>query len=151
VLSAAVVLLISDAPVDNVQEAETISAISSIAILPFVVHESEDSAIQVAETIRSMLIQTLSNQPDLKVTPARDTQAFAETSLSIREIGDKLSVSTVLEGAVQKTQGRVRVTIQLIDVRSDAHLWAETYHRDTGDLDSIVADVERNIVELGRE
>ena len=150
-LSATVIGLGYYAPKDTVQETEARPTITSIAVLPFHVRGSEDSAKQIAETIRSGLINGLSNEPHLKVASRGDTRVFADTTLSIRDIGDKLSVSTILEGAVQEMQDRVRVTVQLIDVGTDEHVWSQVYERDIDDLDSIVADVERSIATLARD
>ena len=148
ILGAAVIWLVCDAPMDTVQKTEAGLTISSIAVLPFYAFGTEDPAKQVAQTITSRLIESLGNKPHLKVAPERETREFADTDISIREIGDQLSVSTILEGAVRKTDDRVRVTIQLIDARTGAHLWSESYDRNIGDLDSIVADVERTIAAL---
>ena len=54
---------------------------------------------------------------------------YRDTVKNLRQIGDELGVSTILEGAVQRSGDRVRITVQLIDTTSDEHLWAENYDR----------------------
>ena len=58
-----------------------------------------------------------------------DAVSIADTWLTTRQIGTELGVRTVLEGGVQRVGDRVRINVQLIDARDDAHLWAETYDR----------------------
>src|SRR5205814_7428996 len=57
------------------------------------------------------------------------------------KIGEELGVAHLLEGSVQRAANRVRVTAQLIDARTDAHLWAETYDRDLADVFAIQSDI----------
>ena len=66
----------------------------------------------------------------MKVIARTSVEQFRDTQLSTKEIGEKLGVTRVLEGSVQRAGDRVRVTAQLIDTASDAHLWAESYDRE---------------------
>ena len=151
ILGVVVIWLVCDAPVDTNRNAVDRPTISSIAVLPFVALGSDDSATQVAQTITSRLVQILSNKAHVKVVPERDTRVFAETSKSVREIGDELSVSTVLEGSVRQTKDRVHVAAQLVDIETDTHLWIATYDQNIGDLEGVLSDIERAIMTFARD
>ena len=64
---------------------------------------------------------------------------------NLREIGKQLGVAHLVEGSVQRTGNRVRVNAQLVDVRTDQHLWAETYDRDLADVFAIQSEIARSI------
>src|SRR5205814_6232583 len=66
---------------------------------------------------------------------------------NLREIGRQLGVAHVLEGSVQRTANRVKVRAQLIDARSDAHLWAQTYDRDLVDVFAIQSEIAQQIAD----
>jgi tetratricopeptide (TPR) repeat protein len=66
---------------------------------------------------------------------------------NLREIGDQLGVAHVLEGSVQRAGNKVRVTAQLIDARTDAHLWAQTYDRDLADVFAIQSEIAQAIAD----
>jgi len=67
------------------------------------------------------------------------------TVRNLREIGKQLGVAHLLEGSVQRAAGKVRVNAQLIDARTDAHLWAQTYDRDLADVFAIQSDIAKSI------
>ena len=64
---------------------------------------------------------------------------------NLRKIGEELGVAHVLEGSVQRASGKVRVNAQLIDARTDAHLWAQTYDRDLADVFAIQSEIAQTI------
>jgi TolB-like protein len=66
---------------------------------------------------------------------------YKQAQRPLREIASELGVRWIIEGSVVRSEGRVRVTAQLIDARTDEHLWARTYDRVHGDLLTIQADV----------
>src|SRR5438045_6521283 len=66
---------------------------------------------------------------------------------NLREIAQQLSVAHVVEGSVQRTGNRVRVSAQLIDARTDMHLWAEHYDRDLADVFAIQSEIARKIAD----
>lgn len=152
IIGAAVLWLVLDARMSAVEVTEADVTISSIAVLPFQAHSTLDSVNRVAEMITSKLIESLASIPHLKVASEDETRAFVgEQRPTFGEIGDRLAVSTILEGGVQKTQDRVRVAVQLVDAETGAHLWAKTYDRNVGDLDGIIADIEHSISEFVRD
>jgi Tfp pilus assembly protein PilF len=72
---------------------------------------------------------------------------YKGTNRSIRQIGEELGVVTILEGSVRRADDRVRITAQLIDARTDEHLWASRYDRELEDIFAIQTDVAERIVE----
>src|SRR6184192_4285801 len=71
--------------------------------------------------------------------------AFKQREQSLREIGAKLEVATLLDGSVRRAGDRVRIVAQLIDAEADRHLWSETYDRDLTDIFAIQTDVALQI------
>ena len=66
---------------------------------------------------------------------------------NLREIGEELGVAHVVEGSVQRAANKVRVNAQLIDARTDAHLWAQTYDRDLADVFAIQSEIAKAIAD----
>ena len=66
---------------------------------------------------------------------------------NLREIGQQLGVTHLVEGSVQRADNRVRVNAQLIDARTDAHLWAQTYDRDLADVFAIQSEIAKAIAD----
>jgi TolB-like protein/Flp pilus assembly protein TadD/tRNA A-37 threonylcarbamoyl transferase component Bud32 len=102
----------------------------SIAVLPFENRSwLEDDAFFV-DGIHDDILMQLTKVGALKVIARTSVQQFRDTKLTTKEIGEKLGVTKVLEGGVQRAGDRVRVNVQLIDAATDAHLWAESYDRE---------------------
>ena len=94
----------------------------SIAVLPFD-NLSEDKAnAYFAEGIQDEILARLSKLADLKVISRTSTQKYKSASENLREIGQQLGVGNILEGSVQRTADQIRVTVQLINTTTDAHL-----------------------------
>src|SRR5204862_7419203 len=95
----------------------------SIAVLPFE-NRSEDKAnAYFAVGIQDEILVRLAKIADLKVISRTSTQHYKSAPENLREIGQELGVVHLLEGSVQRAANRVRVNVQLIDARTDAHLW----------------------------
>jgi tetratricopeptide (TPR) repeat protein len=88
----------------------------------------------------------LTKAPDLKVISRRSVAQYRDTKQSIRQIGQALQVTHVLEGSVRKVAGRIHVTAQLIDTRNETETWAEKYDRDVADLFQIQSEISQAIV-----
>ncbi len=102
-------------------------ATRSIAVLPFAAAEGEDASF--AEGLADELLTVLGRINGLKVAARTSSFAFRDAA-DVRVIGDSLGVSTVLEGAVRRDDGRVRVSATLIDVTSGLGIWSEQYEED---------------------
>ena len=106
----------------------------SIAILPFVNRsESEENAAFFADGIHDELLTRLSQISDLRVISRTSVMEYRDTTMNIVEIGEELGVGSILEGGVQRAGDSVRINVQLIDARTDEHIWADSFD---GDLDA---------------
>src|SRR5437763_1507245 len=119
----------------------------SIAVLPFE-NRSEDKAnAYFAEGIQDEILVRLSKIAELKVISRTSTQHYKSAPENLREIGQQLGVAHLLEGSVQRVANRVRVNAQLIDARTDAHVWADTYDRRLTDIFSVESEVAKAIAD----
>ncbi len=127
----------------------------SIAVLPFTNMSSDPEQEYFVDGIAEEVLNLLSRIRELRVISRSSAFAFRGQDLEIREIAKRLDVAHVLEGSVRKIGNTVRVTAQLIDARTDTHLWSHTYERELENVfaiqDEIAADVARNLqIELLR-
>ena len=114
----------------------------SIAVLPFENLSSDKENEYFADGVHDEVLTDLSRIADLKVTSRTSVMRYRGTKdRGLREIARDLGVSYVLEGTVQRVGGKVRVTAQLIDARTDAHVWAERYDRDLQDVFAIQSEL----------
>src|SRR3954451_4836350 len=103
----------------------------SIAVLPFENLSSDRDNAFFADGVQDDILTALSKVADLKVISRTSVMSFAAGSnRNLGEIAQALGVSHILEGSVRRSDGRVRVSAQLIDARSDTHIWADNYDRD---------------------
>lgn len=102
----------------------------SLAVLPFTNLAQDDGAVPFVEGLHDDLLTQLSRLDRLRVISRTSVQEYRDTEKSIPIIAGELGVGHVLEGGVQRDGGRVRLNVQLIDGRTDEHLWAETFDRD---------------------
>ncbi|AOS43663.1 invasion protein regulator [Lacunisphaera limnophila] len=118
----------------------------SIAVLPFANMSPEAENAFFADGIHEDVITGLAKIRDLKVISRTSVLAYREAaSRNLRKIAADLGVAFVLEGSVRRAGQKVRVTAQLIDARSDEHLWAETYDRDLTDVFALQGELAREI------
>jgi TolB-like protein len=102
---------------------------ASVAVLPFANRSAEPDSTYFVDGIHDDLLTELARNGALKVISRTSMMQYRDTTKNLRQIGEELAVATILEGAVQRAGQRVRINAQLIDARSDAHLWAETFDR----------------------
>ena len=117
----------------------------SIAVLPFENLSDDKSNAYFAEGIQDEILTRLSKIADLKVISRTSTERFKSAPSDLREIAQKLGVSNILEGSVQKSGDAVRVTVQLIQAANDSHLWAETYDRKLSDVFGVESEIAQKI------
>jgi TolB-like protein len=117
----------------------------SIAVLPFESLSEDKSNAYFAEGIQDEILARLSKIADLKVISRTSTERFKSAPSDLREIAQKLGVSNILEGSVQKSGDAVRVTVQLIQATNDSHLWAETYDRKLSDVFGVESEIAQKI------
>ena len=102
----------------------------SIAVLPFENRSAKQDDAFFVDGVHDDILTQLTKIGAMKVIARTSVEQFRDTKLTTKEIGKKLGVTRVLEGGVQRAGDRVRVTVQLIDATTDAHLWAESYDRE---------------------
>jgi len=120
----------------------------SIAVLPFENLSDEKQNAYFADGVQDEILTDLAKIADLKVISRTSVMQYkSDLSRNLREIAEQLGVAHVLEGSVQRIAGRVRVTAQLIDARTDAHLWAEHYDRPLNDVFAIQSEVAQAIAD----
>jgi serine/threonine protein kinase/thioredoxin-like negative regulator of GroEL len=119
----------------------------SIAVLPFENLNKDEENAFFAGGVQDEILTNLAKVADLKVISRTSVMKYkSDIERNLGEIAKTLGVSHVVEGSVQRAGGRVRVSVQLIDARSDAHLWAEHYDRDVADVFGIESEVAQQIV-----
>ncbi len=117
----------------------------SIAVLPFLNLSADPENEYFADGMTEDVIAQLSKIRALKVISRTSVMQFKKREQSLREIGAKLGVATLLEGSVRRVGDRVRIVAQLIDAETDQHVWAETYDRQLTDVFAIQSDVALHI------
>jgi adenylate cyclase len=118
----------------------------SIAVLPFDNMSGDPSQEYLSDGITEQIITALSKTPRLFVIARNSSFAFKGKSVNVSQIGQELGVRYILEGSVQKSGNRLRITAQLIDVKTDAHLWAEKYDKELKDIFDLQDEITLNVL-----
>jgi adenylate cyclase len=118
----------------------------SIAVLPFTNMSSDPEQEFFSDGISEDIITELSKLTSLMVIARNSTFIYKGKSVDVKQVGHDLDVRYVLEGGVRKSGSRVRVTAQLIDVKTGLHKWAESYDRDLEDIFKVQDEVMREVV-----
>ena len=119
----------------------------SIAVLPFQNLSAEKENAYFAEGIQNEILTKLATVRDLKVISRTSTAKYQSKPGNLKTVAQELGVSTILEGTVQRAGDKVRVNVQLIDARADAHLWANSYDRDFKDVLAVESEVAAQIAD----
>jgi TolB-like protein/Tfp pilus assembly protein PilF len=120
----------------------------SIAVLPFHNLSEEKANAYFADGVQDQILTDLAQIADLKVISRTSVMQYkSEITRNLREIGQQLGVAHLLEGSVQRSANKIRVNAQLIDARTDAHVWAETYDRDLTDVFAIQSEIAKAIAD----
>ena len=119
----------------------------SIAVLPFENLSDEKENAYFADGVQDEILTGLARVADLKVISRTSVMQYKGGLIrNLREVAKELGVAHLLGGSVQRTGGRVRVSAQLIDARTDTQLWAERYDRDVADVFAIESELAGKIV-----
>lgn len=113
----------------------------SIAVLAFQDMSPDRDQEYLSDGIADELLNLLARVPELRVISRSSAFSFKGQNLEIPEIAARLNVAHVLEGSVRKFGNRVRISVQLIDARSDSHVWSETYERTLDDVFAIQDEI----------
>jgi serine/threonine-protein kinase len=118
---------------------------ASIAVMPLANYSGDERAAFLSEGLTEEIIAQLARIRGLKVISRTSVVALADKGLTVPQIAETLGVRNVLEGSVQRAGERIRVTLQLIDARADAHLWAESYDRELKDAIALRQEIGRKV------
>jgi TolB-like protein/Tfp pilus assembly protein PilF len=119
----------------------------SIAVLPFADMSPEGDQAYFSDGIAEELLNVLAGLNELRVISRSSSFALRDDDLSIPEVAEKLNVAYVLEGSVRKAGNQVRITAQLIEARSDTHLWSENYDRELDSIFQIQDEIAAAVVD----
>jgi TolB-like protein/Tfp pilus assembly protein PilF len=134
------------APKDSLDFAGDIPE-KSIAVLPFQAFGEDKPGTHLTEGVQDEILTNLAKVSGLKVISRTSVMQYKTgVQRNLRDIAKQLGVAHVLEGSVQWSGNRVRVTAQLIDARTDAHIWADRYDRDLADVFALESEVAEIIV-----
>jgi serine/threonine protein kinase len=133
----------------NVWNSQLVSgpALSGIAVLPFENLSHDPDNAYFAEGIQQEILMRLASIAGLKVISRTSTQQYQSKIRNLAEIAKQLGVANIVEGSVQKAADQVRVNVQLVNVQTDSHLWADTYDRKLTDIFSVESDIAKRIAE----
>jgi TolB-like protein/Tfp pilus assembly protein PilF len=117
-------------------------------VLPFENLSEEKQNEYFADGVQDEILTDLARIADLKVISRGSVMQYKSgVARNLHEIGQQLGVAHLLEGSVQRAANKIRVNAQLVDARTDAHLWAQTYDRDLADVFAIQSEIAKAIAE----
>lgn len=119
--------------------------IRSIAVLPFASMSEDRSNEHFADGMQEDLLTQLAQLADLRVVSRTSVAEYRNTRKNLRQVGAELGVGSIVEGSVRSAGGRVRVNVQLVNARTDKHLWAQSYDRDLKDIFAIQSELATEI------
>jgi adenylate cyclase len=118
-----------------------------VAVLPFDNMSGDPEQDYLTDGLAENIITGLSGCPKLFVIARHSSFSYKGKSVNIQQVAKELGVRYVIEGSVQKTENRLRITVQLIDAATGHHIWAERYDRDLRDLFEIQDEITIRIIE----
>lgn len=120
---------------------------NSIAVLAFQDMSQDKDQEYLSDGIAEELLNLLAKIPDLRVISRSSAFSYKGENIKLAQVAEELNVAHILEGSVRKAGNRVRITAQLIEARSDTHLWSETYDRTLDDIFAIQDEIAATVVE----
>jgi TolB-like protein/Tfp pilus assembly protein PilF len=117
----------------------------SIAVLPFVNLAADPDQEYFVDGMTDLLIADLGRLKTLRVISRTSMMRYKGTTKALADIGSELSVDAAIEGSVVRSGDRVRITVQLVAVRNDEHLWAENYERQSHDVLRLQREVASDV------
>jgi len=117
------------------------NSVRSLAVLPLQNLTGDAQQCYYADGLHDLLVTELYRLPGLGITSRQSTIRYRDSQLPVTDIARELGVDALVEGSLLRKDGQIEVTVQLIDGRSDKHLWAERYTRDTSGIFNMIADM----------
>ncbi|MEJ2077506.1 MAG: protein kinase [Acidobacteriota bacterium] len=117
----------------------------TIAVLPFSTEAGDPAAVRLSQGLANAIVVRLLQMPELKVASQGTARLFRAAQAGPAQMAKETGVSHILDGSVERQGDRVRVSARLIDLRSDTHLWAQSYDRRISDILTIEDEIAREI------
>lgn len=138
----------TEAVIEQASESlDTESSDSSIAVLPFVNMSDDSSNEYFSDGLSEELLNLLAKIPELRVISRSSAFSYKGKNMILADVARELNVAHILEGSVRKSGNRVRITAQLIEARSDTHMWSDTYDRTLDDVFAIQDEIALSVVQ----
>jgi adenylate cyclase len=118
----------------------------SIAVLPFVNKSGDPKQDYFSDGITETIITALTQIQNMFVIARHSTNTYKGKNVEIKQVAEELGVRYVLEGSIQKTGDRVRISVQLIDAITGKYLWAERWDRDLADIFALQDEITKKII-----
>ncbi len=118
----------------------------SIAVLPFANISGDPKEDYLSDGITEQIITALSKIPQMLVIARNSVFTYKGKPVMVQQVSEELGVRYVLEGSVQRSGDRLRITAQLIDAKTGNHIWSERYDRDLKDLFELQDDITKNVI-----
>jgi adenylate cyclase len=125
----------------------TIVGPTGIAVLPFSNISPDPRDEYIADGLTEEMITVLSQVRDLRVIARTSTMMYKSSPKAVSQIAAELGVSSILEGSVRKAGNRLRITTQLIDARTQGHVWARSFDRDLDDVFAVQTEIATQVAE----
>ncbi len=135
----------ASAPVSVAKSAVPPPPEKSIAVLPFENLSDDQQNAYFADGIQDDILSSLAKLADLKVISRTSVRQYRTGTRNLRDIGEALGVAYIMEGTVRREANRVRINAQLIDARTDLHVWNDTFDREITDLFALQTELARRI------
>jgi non-specific serine/threonine protein kinase len=119
----------------------------SIGVLPFVPMNKTPDDLSFADGIHDDLLTQLYKISELRVIARTSMVLYRDTQKRLKEIGDELDVGYLLEGSVRRSGGRLKISAQLIDTKTEGHIWADVYDRDESDVFAVQSEIAARIAQ----
>jgi TolB-like protein len=122
---------------------------TSVAILPFKSLSTNEEDQLLADAVMEQILKHLQRVPisDLSLRPRTSTERYQNSTKSTIQIGNELAVNYILQGSFQKIGDTANVAVQLINVKTDDHVWAEEYSRNWNDIFNVQAEVAKKVAD----
>jgi len=130
---------------DRILGSTRIPPIQSLAVLPLTNLSGDPDQEYFSDGMTDALITDLAQMGSVKVISRTSIMRYKKTDKSLPEIARELNVGGIIEGTVQRSGDRVRITAQLIEGATDKHLWAQSYEREANDVLALQDELARSI------
>ncbi len=117
----------------------------SVAVLPFENLSADQGNAYFADGMRDLILTKLADVGELKVISRTSTLQYGSHPQNLKRIGEQLGVAAILEGSVQKVGNQVLINLQLVDAKTDTHIWAESYQRTLDNIFGVEGEVATKV------